>query len=420
MRKHLSWGIAISLLCVTPIWSARAIEPIVSEAGCRLEGYTRPLRQTIVVIDQAAIDSSSTDPNGVNRKWINAVLEFAGVQEAQSNVISAPRERITVLLALQDGSDLVRVFAGCPSTFSPSEFAEKEKQSSGIWSGLETFTGRDARSRAEADKKTFRVALLGALVQLQRSYSKTKGGADDGSFLDAFPAISRAFDVANGIPRLILITPLESRAVLRLQSVKDARESGFDIAAKTDADLQRSEVYITSISKQSGKYLREFMQTFLLGIKGRLVVATSESIPAFADAPQIVQVFGGSTDYGGVKAPIQLRLAIDRTGSLVNSWVEVSLHKPLATPLTGKAVCKTESMESCEVKGDGKEFSQSWVIEPGPAPKFDPTLPFSGLRYFEFTSAAAGVKGRFYDPVVIINGQKELPFELAKTAGVKF
>src|SRR5206468_10573239 len=101
--------------------------------------------------------------------------------------------------------------------------------------------------------------------------------------------------------------------------------------------------------------------------------------------------------------------------------VEVAVERTVATPLTGKAVCKPEKLDNCQVKGDGKEFSQSWVIDRGSAPKFDPSIPFSGLRYFEFDTSATGVKGRVYDPIAVLNNpQKDLPFELSRTSGVKF
>jgi hypothetical protein len=69
---------------------------------------------------------------------------------------------------------------------------------------------------------------------------------------------------------------------------------------------------------------------------------------------------------------------------------------------------------------DGEGFSQSWVSDPGPAPKFDPSLPFSGIRYFEFVTDREGMRGRFYDPVVVVNGKKELSFELARVTKVRF
>jgi hypothetical protein len=105
----------------------------------------------------------------------------------------------------------------------------------------------------------------------------------------------------------------------------------------------------------------------------------------------------------------------------VNSWVEVTVERPVATPLTGKAICKSKGLEDCEIKGDGKDFAQLWVPDPDPnKPTFDQNIPFSGLRWFEFTSTQNGISGHFYDPMVIINKEKDIPFQLSKTPDIKF
>jgi hypothetical protein len=106
---------------------------------------------------------------------------------------------------------------------------------------------------------------------------------------------------------------------------------------------------------------------------------------------------------------------------LVNSWVEITVKRAVATPLTGKAICNGSDV--CDVTGDGKEFSQSWVVDTAAdqMEKFSELLPFSGLRYFELTTSQGGAKGRAYDPLVpSINGKKELSFDLLRTPAVRF
>jgi hypothetical protein len=405
---------------------AIALQTFVSEEACRLHEYPRPLRQTLVVIDQSVFEKSGMSDSNEAGRWINrTIVTLAGVQEGQAGIISAPRERLTLLLALRDGSDLVRLFTGCPPTYSQTEMSDMEKSETGFGGQLRRFIGRDLISRIEKEKQAFRTALLGSLVQVTKpgalkSGIGTEEGSLDSSFLRSLSLAGGAFDIAEGVPRLIVISPLKPRPLEGFPTVKAAREAGFDLAARLSADLQRAEVYVIG-SQNSGKYLRDFGNAFFLGMKGRLISIGGEILPKLDEPPQTVQVFGGFIDYGGVKAPMQLRLAIDRGGSLVNSWVEVALERPVATPLTGKAVCKPEKLDSCQVKGDGKEFAQSWVVDMGPAPKFDPSLPFSGLRYFEFESSTGGLKGRVYDPIAVLNNpQKDLPFELSRTSGVKF
>src|SRR5262249_43358654 len=109
-----------------------ALEVTVSEAACRIEGLARPLRQTVVLIDQSAIEpTSALNVGEANRRWIGKVLAIAGVQEGQSAFLSAPRERLTVVVAQEDGRDLIRVFTGCAPTYSQDEITEMKKSSSG-------------------------------------------------------------------------------------------------------------------------------------------------------------------------------------------------------------------------------------------------------------------------------------------------
>jgi hypothetical protein len=166
---------------------------------------------------------------------------------------------------------------------------------------------------------------------------------------------------------------------------------------------------------------RDYVSALLLGSKGFLVGVSGETLPALQEPPQMVAVYGGFASYGLVNAPMQIRLAVDSSGSLVNSWVEVSVDKATATPMTGKAICKGANLDNCTIQGDGKDFSQAWAVDPDPnKPTFDQKLPFCGIRWFQFTTSPKGVNGNFYDPLVICNKQKEMPFDLATTAHVKF
>jgi hypothetical protein len=208
-----------------------------------------------------------------------------------------------------------------------------------------------------------------------------------------------------------------------LRSINDtkvARERGFALASKLGTDFQRAEVYLTDLSKDASRFTRDFAHALFLGMKARLVAVSGEALPAFSDAPRSIRVFGGFIDYVGVKVPMQLRLVMDGTGSLVNSWVEVAVVRAIATPLTGKAVCKTDNGDQCDIKGDGKEFSQSWVVDVRPTPTFDAKLPFSGVRQFEFSTTASSLKGKVFDTNVSINGKKEMTFELAPTPSIRF
>jgi hypothetical protein len=270
----------------------------------------------------------------------------------------------------------------------------------------------------EAKKREFRTKLLSALVQIAKDAPARKTETSD--FLKLLPEVGRTFDVANGIPRIVMLTPLKLKSV-SASDRKSARQAGFRDASNMRADLKRAEAYIVRGKTEGPPSTTDYVSALLLGSKGHLVAFSGETLPNLQEPPVKMAVFGGAIDYGQVKAPMQVRVAVDRTGALVNSWVEVTVERPVATPLTGKAICKSKGLEDCEIKGDGKEFSQLWVPDPDPnKPTFDQNIPFSGLRWFEFTSTQNGMSGRFYDPMVIINKEKEIPFQLSKTPDIKF
>ena len=138
----------IATVVVVGIWSseAGALETVVANSACHLEGLPRPLRQTIVVVDEAAIESFTTGKaSETNRRVNRTVLNIAGVLDGQSGAPIAPRERITILFAREDGSDLIRAFTGCPPVYSQEEINDLEAGNSGVGSQLqEVFWSRHA------------------------------------------------------------------------------------------------------------------------------------------------------------------------------------------------------------------------------------------------------------------------------------
>lgn len=401
---------------LTPTYAA---ETVVAEESCNLEGFSRPLRQTIVVLDELAVEPSSSGPiSEGNLRWIRAIVSLAGVLEGQANENAAARERISILLARANGSDLVRLFTGCPPTFSREEADKLDANSTGFGRKFDEWLGKDPRSRIEADQKAFRTKLLKTLVQLTQETPKAKPA--ESNFLALLPELGRSFDLGNGIPRIVLFSPLVLTTG-NLDSKAAARGAGFKQASRYAADLKRAEVYVVRGKNQSNALARDYVAALLLGSKGFLVDISGETLPALRDAPQMIAVYGGFIPYGQVNAPMQIRLAVDSAGSLVNSWVEISVDRATATPMTGKAICKGTNLDNCTIQGDGKDFSQAWAVDPDPnKPSFDQKLPFSGIRWFQFTTSAKGATGTFYDPMVIVNKQKEMPFDLTTTAHVKF
>jgi hypothetical protein len=320
--------------------------------------------------------------------------------------------------------NLIRAFTGCSPVYSPDEIDSMSKSTTGIQGQILKFLGRDVRSQLEKERQAFETVLLQTMTEVAKvraARSNARSQSNEGiGFLQALSLSAGVFDLAEGVPRVVVISPMILPITHSFGDAKSAREQGFALATKLGADFQRAEVYLTGISHDASKHAREFAHALFLGMKGRLVSVSGEALPPMAEPPSSVKIFGGFIDYVGVKVPMQMRLAIDRSGSLVNSWAEVSVLRPIATPMTGKAICNNEIDEKCEVKGDGKEFAQSWVVDVRQNPTFDEKLPFSGVRYFEFVTTATGLNGKVYDPNVSINGKKEMVFELANTPKTRF
>ena len=123
-------------------------------------------------------------------------------------------------------SDLVRVFTGCPPTFSREEADRLDAKSIGVSRKFDEWLGKDPRSRIEADQKAFRTKLLGTVVQLTKEAPKAK--SSESNFLSLLPEVGRSFDLGNGIPRIgVIFSPL-ALANGNFDNKTAAREAGLD------------------------------------------------------------------------------------------------------------------------------------------------------------------------------------------------
>jgi hypothetical protein len=258
-----------------------------------------------------------------------------------------------------------------------------------------------------------------AMVEVAKLPQKKADEDTDGlAFLRAIGFARGAFDTSEGVPRLVVISPMKLPILNRVTDRKTARERGFQAATKIGSDLQRAEIYITGLAAEAGRFAPDFANAFFLGLKGQVIATSGETLPTFLDPPTAIAIYGGFIDYVGVKVPMQLRFAVDSSGSLVNSWVEVAVVKPIATPISGKALCRNNEMDSCTYKGE--ILAQNWVEDVKSEPTFDDKLPFSGVRHLEFSTSPDGLKGKAYDPNVVFNGNKDLQFQLSRTENIKF
>lgn len=420
LRRLNAWSVAVlvAALCSWPparALAAPAYEVVRQEGACGTPRDTRSLRQTLLVIDEAMV----SDTPEKNQRWTKIAVEASDAREVSTGTLGV-RERLSIFVARRDGSELVPLFVGCSPNLSTDEFEKTKSQDS----MLDRFIGRDAEAQRKAARDNFAGALARALTQIQRRGAELAAEpARPGSLVRALQNAGHLVDLNQGIPRFILITPFGMEST-QPADVAPARQAGFQLAERSGVDLGRAEVYIAGATLTDAAL--EFARAFVLGAKGFLVATRSDGVPRLQAEPAAVRVYAGFVDYVGQRVPVQLRFATTAQGDLVNSWVETTLSRTTATPLSGKALCRPGG--ACEVRGDGR-FAQVWFMDPQSDPPDRTKLPFGGARNFEMTADATGAKGRVWDPKVVFVGEdaqhaalksEELRFEIERKEGLQF
>jgi hypothetical protein len=314
-----------------------------------------------------------------------------------------PSERINVFLAPQQGNELVPVFTGCSPNLSNEHRQKLETESSALGN---FFSGGPSKQIADA-RKGYENAFIRAFGVMTREKQESKTAAVPNSFIRALSSAPRLIDLSVGIPRIVLITPFALGEKANWASQRAAREAGFEIGAQSGLDLQRAEVHVIGVPANANPHFRHFVDAFVLRSRGLLVGWRADGLPQLLAAPVDVRVFGGEVQIDAVSAPVQIRISADSQGNLVNSWIEVTAGRSLATPITGKSICR--AADSCEVKGDGRLMGQAWNTDPGERPVFNAQFAWSGLRYFEMSISGNNGTVRIWDPSAKIQmGDKQL------------
>ncbi len=390
----LKLTLALAFLVSGFATSSLALELVTFPRTCKtLTGEMAPLRQTIVILDESVVQKGDGAEKG-NLIWKRALLEIADLVEGTTSGNLDPHERLTIYLARRDGSELAPVFSGCSPNISTAQRQALDEHSSFLdW----VFTGGPAKA-LQSNKSDYKDALADATAEVLRATSADTQKGSPGSLLRAMATASRLVDLSFGVPRVVVISPLDLGQAENWNSVREAKAAGFELGAKAALDLERAEVHIVVLNSVSNQYLRSFAEAFFLRSRGLLSGWRTEGLPQLPAVPAIVKVFGGVVQIGDVPAPVQLRIAFDAQGTLVNSWIEVTTGRSIATPISGKALC--QSPDNCEIKGDGTLMGQAWNPDPKEEPVFDPNFAWSGLRYFEMSLKGEEGTVRIWDPKV--------------------
>jgi hypothetical protein len=370
-----------------------AQEMIRFEAPCKAGASS--LRQTLVVLDEAIV---SPDPVGhpSHLRWTRPILDSADLVGPASAGRLLPRERLTIYLARRATSDLSPLFVGCSPNMESAEIERMRAERSSISSFIFGSVERDL----EAQRKSFDAAIRDAIAQVRKAVPTSDGPHRSGTLTGLLPplrALSQSIDLSRGVPRIVILSPFTVEPAT-IKDTRTAREAGFAVGADAGLDLRRAEIVALGFSGNPGQHLQSHVEAFFLRSKGQLVGWRSDGLPQLPDAPVAVRIFGGTADYGDISAPIQIRIATDAQGNLVNSWVEVTAGRSLASPISGKAICR--SKDACEVKGDGRLLGQAWNPEPKERPIFDERFAWSGMRYFEMSFNGTSGRVKISDPLV--------------------
>ncbi|PWR19003.1 hypothetical protein [Zavarzinia compransoris] len=432
MREYLL-ALALALLLPFGAGPARAepLETVRDHQYCRT-GDNRPLRQTVVVVDEALVRHRPSDADDAadirrhNNGWMSPILKIADAGQSAATNAMLPGELLTVQVARLESRELSLLFSGCSPNISAADL-EARRQAQGTFGSL--FEGSVDGVQEEA-RDGFRKRLQGTLNSLAG-----KGGVKAEAGEKATPALlpglangGRFVDLANGIPRILLVSSFADLDPAGLADPAAARRAGLERAASLGIDLQRAEVYVVGLAPALGANAKPYVESLVLGMRGQLTGLGTQGLPALAGNPVAVRTYAGVVDMLDYEAAVQLRLAWDAGGNLVNSWVETSRKRLISTPFAGKVLCDAKG--NCTVKGDGRWMGQAWNPDVTESPKdtdFAPQFSWNGFRFIEITASGDIGQVRIFDPQIrVIRSDvsgRETPdfrFEAKLSPGLQF
>lgn len=206
--SNASFLAAVGLSVLALATPALAVGTASNDEFCTVEGMTKPLRQTMIVIDGRLIVAETPDggASDANLPWRQFALGYLDASQADINTRLDPRERVTIAVANSDGSGTTVLFSGCVPTFSAEEAEEKRAEDS----QLGKFFGSSWQSRHEDMAKGFSRGAQRGLREAAYGTPSAKpaGHAFSGGSLVASLRRGGTLDLANGIPRVVIYTDL--------------------------------------------------------------------------------------------------------------------------------------------------------------------------------------------------------------------
>lgn len=400
------------------IWHSVPSSATVFEQYCNLVGFSAPVRQTIIILDEQHVfpemGKSPEARNGPWRQFIGNLL-FADTPTLERNFL--PREHVTIFIARKDGAGARTVFSGCLPFFSLSE-RTKIGQSAGVMQSVNTFFGTGPVAAAKKDMDLFRIRIGdGFRDALQASVlSATSTEQPTADIMNSGPISSirqgNFLNLAYGIPRIVIYSDM-TRFFAGVSDQAQARQLGLEKGMAASLNLQGAEVHVVGMS--GGAAAHDALRMFFLATHGELLSTGSAiSLPSFAATPVRVTRYQGTIQYPQTGFPIRIRLATDQNGTLVNSWISVQTSEEQFSPLHGVLTCAVNGR--CTYSGDDV-FSQVWNVKRNVkgTPFLDPSMPFGGARSLKFIIENDTVKGTISDSLIKFEGLRGNKLEFVAT-----
>ncbi|NNM75796.1 hypothetical protein HJG53_02600 [Sphingomonas sp. ID1715] len=386
------------------------------EAACSLAGLPSALRETLVVIDKTMVKPADPETFRVENPELWALVTgLADGQRASDTGAMAPRERLTIALADPQSGGLEQLFTGCLPGLSADEMAGRTgKGEDGLSS---KFFGSDMASQISRQREEF-------LKQVVISIATAKFGGQarpadnfgDSGFARTLKTVGPGRGTPGLVRRVFLFAdPAKALTTVPAEYVA-ARKQGFDASDGFQANFGQSDIYVVPAGRPLGENQRAFLDAFLLASRGDLKSVAPFSPDGLSKPPVRLISYSGELPLGGgIKTPMELRLASAADGTIVNSWISYTGSKGVrATPLAGQFVCGAEGV--CDLRGDPNlSLGQRWRTEPGKAPQPLPEGPFGGMRLIEGKDDGQRLTGRIYDPVIYVGDTGDIPLVARRT-----
>lgn len=413
MRSILALAALLLLVPQAAHSQVRALEETCSAAGGPVS-----LRQTLLVIDGALVSPDGAEgPAPANKAWRRFAASYFDAASPSILQLMDARERLTIFIANADGSGLTPVFTGCLPLV---EAAEGERRDAAT-TAMERFFGNDWRSAQDKAAEAFsRAATLSLVEGVTRA--RVGPGAQapfaEGGLVRSLLR-TRGYSVEKGLPRLVLLTDL-SLYEIPAGATEAAHMTGRADAEASGLDLQRADIHLFDAGASAGEAQTAYLKSFFLAAKGQVETIAGIGGQLTANkVPVTSAVFQGTIAYPSLgEYPIRMRLARDRNGSAVMSWIEEQSNRVRFTPFQGLLNCEADA--KCAFIGD-KVFAQVWKETAGLEPQCVNWMPFGGLRELAFSLDGDALAGRISDSVCVISGAEDgIAFQLQRVPNAAF